>query len=285
MLRRHPFPVFLIILLIASLACGQAAPAPAPLDAVAEATSVQLTVVARQTEAVLSNPPPTATPTASIPTMTFTPLVSPTPEYTATPTIPQVSVSVDTNCREGPGKTFPNLGSLLVGETTEVIGGEPKGEYWYVVNPDQPSGYCWLWGEYATFTGNVYILPVFTPPPPPSSSFSVTYVGIETCNTYWIDFNVKNESDATFKSISITLTDTTTEPDTIVTQQTNGFINNDACSGPVKKDTLGPGESTIVSSPAFSYNPTGHNINGKVVLCTDLNQTGTCVTRENNFKP
>jgi hypothetical protein len=284
MYKRHPFPIFIIFLLVASLACGQFGGASAPLDPNAQATSVQQTVVARQTEAVLNNPP-TLTPTIGPPTLTFTPAFTSTPLLTDTPSVPQVSVSLDTNCREGPGKTFENVGSLLVGESTDVIAGEPKGEYWYVRNPDNPTGYCWLWGEYATFTGNIYILPIYTPPPPSTTSFTVTYSGIETCNTYWIDFKLENESDATFKSISITLEDSTTNPKTVASAQTNGFINNDACSGPARKETLGPQETTIVSSPAFSYNPAGHNIKGKVILCTELNQTGTCITKENDFKP
>ena len=284
MFKRHPLTAMLFILLITSIACGQSASVPPTLDPNAQATSVQETVVARQTEAVLSNPP-TLTPTLAPPTLTFTPVFTPTPSFTPTPTTPQVSVSVDTNCRQGPGKTFPNLGSLLVGETTEVIAGEPKGEYWYVVNPDNPAGFCWLWGEYATLTGNVYTLPIYTPPPPPTSSYTVSYAGIETCSTYWIDFKIKNESDATFKSISMSIEDSSTNPKTVVSSQTNGFINNDACSGPTKKDVLGPRETVIVSSPAFSYNPAGHNLTAKVTLCTDVNQTGTCISKENSFKP
>ena len=50
----------------------------------------------------------------------------------------------------------------------ETIGRDLNGNYWYIRNPSSSNGYCWLWGEYATVTGNVGALPVFTPPPTPT---------------------------------------------------------------------------------------------------------------------
>jgi hypothetical protein len=81
-----------------------------------------------------------------------------------------VSVSVDTNCRTGPGKIYDYIGALIVGETAEVVGQSMDGQYWIIKNPDQP-GECWLWGYYATVEGPVAGLPKYTPPPTPTPSF------------------------------------------------------------------------------------------------------------------
>ena len=39
--------------------------------------------------------------------------------------------------------------------------------YWIVNNPDRP-GECWLWGQYASVSGDTSSLPVRTPPPTPT---------------------------------------------------------------------------------------------------------------------
>jgi hypothetical protein len=103
-----------------------------------------------------------------------TPQPSPTPSatITLTPTQekPMVSVSVDTNCRTGPGKIYDWIGGLLVGEKAEVVGASTDGQYWIIKNPDQ-NGECWLWGNYATVSGDTVDLPRYTPPPTPTPAF------------------------------------------------------------------------------------------------------------------
>lgn len=113
-------------------------------------------------------PEPTATETL-IPTITLT------PTETLTPTLdkPIVSVSVDTNCRTGPGKQYDLIGALLLGEQADVVGIYAGGEYWIIKNPDR-SGECWLWGYYASVTGPTDGLPVYTPPPTPTPVYDWT---------------------------------------------------------------------------------------------------------------
>ncbi len=112
----------------------------------------------------------------TIPTATFTLTLSPTntltPTMTLTPTLdkPMVTVSVDTNCRTGPGKVYPYVGALLIGEEAEVVGESMDGQYWIINNPDM-AGECWLWAYYATVTGPVTGLPKYTPPPTPTPAF------------------------------------------------------------------------------------------------------------------
>lgn len=107
------------------------------------------------------------------PTLTPTPTVTLTPTLTLTPTPskPMVSVSVDTNCRTGPGKIYDWIGALLVGEQAEVVGVSMDGQYWVVKNPDQ-AGECWLWGNYATVTGSTANLQQYITPPTPTPEFT-----------------------------------------------------------------------------------------------------------------
>ncbi len=104
------------------------------------------------------------------PSLTPTLTLSPTITLTLTPMTPKVSVSVDTNCRKGPGTLYDYIGALLVGETGTVLGKSSDGLYWIIQNPDAP-GTCWLWGNYASIVGDTTMLPVYTPPPTPTPSF------------------------------------------------------------------------------------------------------------------
>ena len=99
------------------------------------------------------------------PQFTFTPSDTPTPTFTLQLAVgaPMVSVSVDTNCRMGPGTPYENIGSLMAGESAEVVGRGPGADFWVIMNPDS-LGTCWIWGQYATVTGDTSKLPVVYPP-------------------------------------------------------------------------------------------------------------------------
>jgi hypothetical protein len=107
-------------------------------------------------------------------TETITPTNEPdTPDITQPPPTqtpvrisdrPMVSVSYKTNCRTGPGIGYTRVGGLLVGQQAEIVGVSEDGEYWVIKNPLRP-GECWLWGRYATVSGDTSGLPRVTPPP------------------------------------------------------------------------------------------------------------------------
>ena len=109
----------------------------------------------------------TETPPSLTPTLTS---ISATPTFTLTPTpsTPIVSVSLDTNCRKGPGQAYDITGALLAGETTEVVGKNSDSNYWIITNPDNPTTTCWLWGEYASVSGNQSNLSEISIPPSPT---------------------------------------------------------------------------------------------------------------------
>jgi uncharacterized protein YgiM (DUF1202 family) len=122
--------------------------------------------------------PPTATLTLS-PTTTETPTVT----ATFTLSVPMVTVSQNTNCRAGDLKAYDMLGALLVGETAEVIGKNADGDYWVVRLPD--GKVCWLWGTYATVSGDTSKIPVMTPPPTPTPTHTATATATATETVKW----------------------------------------------------------------------------------------------------
>lgn len=286
MSKRSPLLVSAAVLASAALACSQFTPAAPPQDPNAADVSIAQTVAARQTEAAPVNPP-TATFTASSlpPTLTLEPTLSATPEFTPTLETPLITVSVDTNCRTGPGQVFERVGILLVGETAEIVGREPRGEYWLIPNPDGGEvEYCWVWGKYATVTGNLLPLLFASPPPTPVLNVNISYTKLETCNgVWWVDFKLENLSGVSFKSISLVVRDA--ETNTVATMELNGFTNKDGCETTRTVEALIAGGTVTVSSSAFGYNPSGNNLGAKIKLCTSLDRTGACLEREISFKP
>lgn len=165
--------------LLAAMACNLPfSPAPAQDELGSVQTSVAGTLIAQLTltpgqapDQIEPTEQPVSTP-EPLPTSTITP--TPTETLTPTPSVPMVSVSVNTNCRFGPGAVYDYLGALLVGETAEIAGRDPSGDYWYIRNPDDPANFCWLWGEYAEAVGNYGSVPILTPPPTPTPTYTAT---------------------------------------------------------------------------------------------------------------
>jgi hypothetical protein len=290
MFKPNPILISVTVLMIASLACsfsGITTPDPNFIN-----TSVAQTFAAIQAQNTQPGIPvgsdtPTPTFTAS-PTVTLTPTITltPTPIFTATPSVPQISVSVPTNCRVGPGKAYDRVGALLVGEVTEIYGRDLAGNYWYVRNPDNSGGFCWLWGEYATFGGNISVLPIFTPPPTPTPvpAFEASYFGLESCNTsWWVEVKLENKGGIAFRSISLSVQDTVTN--TTVSLSDDNFKNNNGCDSSDSRNTLDTGDVVVVSSSSYAYDPTGHKIRATITVCSEEGVNGTCVTDVINFTP
>jgi hypothetical protein len=254
-------------------------------------TAVMSTMIAGATQTaqgvipvdVVESPLPTSTP--ELPTLTPTVTLTPTPIFTATPVVPQISVSVATNCRIGPGKIYDRVGALLVGQVSEVVGRNATNNYWYIRNPNRPEGFCWLWGEYATVTGNFAVLPVFTPPPTPTPmpAFEAEYDGLETCSGWWVDIELINVGGISFDSVALTVRDLDTN--VVVTMNSDTFTNLNGCSDSSSRDTLDPGESPNISSTAFAYDPSGHELRATITLCSGEGLNGTCLTEVIEFEP
>jgi hypothetical protein len=289
MRKSNPILLSVTVLLILSLACVLPAPAPTQ-DINAIGTAIMQTMMAAVTQTaqgvvpidVVDSPTPTLTP---LPTLSPTATLSPTPLFTTTPLIPQISVSVATNCRVGPGRVYDRVGALLVGQVAEVVGRDSSSTYWYIRNPNRSDAFCWIWGEFATVTGNFSVLPVYTPPPTPTPvpSFEASYNGIETCVGWWFDIKLTNTGGLTFRSISLAVRDLDT--DTVVSMSADKFTATDGCVSSSTEDTLGPDDTVTVSTAAFAYNPTGHDMRATITLCSNVGVSGTCVTEVIEFTP
>ncbi len=101
---------------------------------------------------------------------------------TATEAPPTLTVSVDTNCRSGPGFKYFYRGALLIGEVGQIVGKAEDGEYVVIVNPDRPGEECWVWLEYGQVFGSLDGVPIFDVPSIPKASGVGGYVWIDFCN-------------------------------------------------------------------------------------------------------
>lgn len=114
-----------------------------------------------------------STPTITATLATSTPIFTSTPGFTSTPSVPQVSVSTNTNCRTGPSTQYDLIDGLFVGQTATVVGKNTATGYW-VIQRLNGSGTCWLWGQFATASGNTAALPEYPVPPTPTPTKTPT---------------------------------------------------------------------------------------------------------------
>jgi hypothetical protein len=297
----------LVAVLFATYAC--LLPTVSITDPNSQATMLAATVNAAvgQTQ-VAAGTPPTATlsPTVTYtPTLTFTPTQTPTPSntppptltftpfvfFTVTPLVPMISVSVPTNCREGPAKYYPILGSLLVGQAVQVYARDPTGDWWQIHDPSGGE-FCWVSDLYGTFSGLTDTLPIYTPRPTPlptytstpAPGFDLSYDGLVDCTTeWWPEIRLENTGDITFRSVEITVKDVATSHS--VSDDANNFVDNFDCSSSNSKSTLLPGKAVTISSPSFTTDPTGHKLRTTVTLCSESDLDGDCVTETITAKP
>lgn len=304
--------VSILTLLLASLACA----IPGLPDPNAVSTAAAETVVADLTmnakAFVTFTPAPTETmtltptlirPTARPATETFTPFptITGTPAtetptvtltFTSAPLDVEISVSRPTNCRTGPGKAYEIAGTLMVDETADVLGQDPTGDYWYIPNPDPGVEFCWVWGEYATFTGNSLLVPVFTPPATatssattvPSLNFRLKGNGLESCDgVWWLKIEITNTSEYAFSSLKIEMYDL--DKNVVRVTSSNGFASRIGCGPFTTAEQIMPGSAFIVDGSKFDYNIHGHKMKAYVTMCTEKELKGICTTRESNFRP
>src|SRR5688572_26013148 len=211
-------PTLLSVTVLLILSQASTSPGISPPDSNSVNTAIAQTIIVGLTQsatafvptAIVESPTLPFTLTPELPTLTPTTTLSPAPVFGVTPVVPQISVSVPTNCRVGPGRVYDRVGALLLGEVAKVVGRNPAGDYWLIRNPNRNNEFCWLWGEYATLTGNLNVLPVYTPPPTPTPmpNFAAFYLRKETCTGWWVDIELENTGGVSFRSISLTVQDT-----------------------------------------------------------------------------
>ena len=224
-------------------------------------------------------PPPAIAPTdTTAPTITQTP----TETLTPTPSVPLVSVTVNTNCRFGPGLVYDYLGALLEGETAEIHGVNPGGNFWYIENPDNPGEYCWITAAYAVVTGDTSQVPVLTPPPTPTHTpvplnFNVGNPVVMDCGgNIYVEFVVSNTGSQTFWSFKLNVEDLDTS--VVKTLTGNCFQSAAGCAAGIV-DFVDPGGEAFLMVGPYSYDPFGHQVRTTAKMCSEANHNGTCVEK------
>lgn len=221
-------------------------------------------------------------------TPSFTPSLSPSPTgtITSTPNFPRVTLGADTNCRSGPGTSYEILGLVKAGQTAEIVGQDFDHGNWVIRLPSNPVIICWIWRASATSTGNTASVPVFTPQATPTETigFSLSYDNIISCGSnFAVKFKIVNDSDFTWESNQVILTDRTTNVTTTINR--NNFTNYNGCTLAANDTNLAPGEVGFTTSNNLAANPAGHDFKAILQLCTAEGQTGTCTTETITFTP
>ena len=293
--KRNRITLLIVLLTVSALACNLQYVQPVTQDPNTSFTAAAQTIAAVVNQTLAAplpqqpqpQQPPPINPPADTPAPSITPSATlvPTIAFTNTSAVITLSVTVDTNCRTGPGKVYDYLGGLYIGQTAEVYGRNSANDYWYIRLPENSSVFCWVTGQYATVTGNFAGLPVFTPPatPTPKPDFEMAYAGMDSCVGWWLEFKLKNIGPFPFKSYSISVKDLTTS--TTVTASGDGFTNLGACVSSDFVPALGSGNTVLLSGPAFLYNPNNHKIKATITLCTKNGLGGECITHTLEFKP
>lgn len=109
-----------------------------------------------------ATPAPTATPTA-----THSPTSTPTLTPTTTPVIVDLRVTGElVNCRFGPGTVYELMNELDEGQSARVVGRNQSLTWWYIRDPGNPNGFCWVSANVTETQGAVEELPVVQSPVP-----------------------------------------------------------------------------------------------------------------------
>jgi hypothetical protein len=119
----------------------------------------------------------------------------------------------------------------------------------------------------------------------PAPGFTASYSNLESCTGtgWWVDLQLQNSGGIPFNSIALTLTDTATG--SVLPLYSDDFVDRNGCGEVNTWDNLPTGAARLVSSPTFSYDPSGHELRVTLTLCSNPAQSGTCVTQRLIFTP
>jgi len=272
--------VFLVSLACAGFSSTQETDTLARTQTSLASTSDALQTAASQSEA--TQPPPPEQPTQ---TETVSEAQSEKTEPPPPPTGPTISASVSTNCREGPSPDYKVLGYLLSNQTSEVHGRDSSQNWWYIINPEKPNNFCWVWKETTTVTGDTSSLPIITPPPaPPEVSFTASFSGVNMCDgNPLLVFGVSNSSEvelesARMKIVDITESEIVFEP---VKDNTPFMTAGSGCNP--NEDTLAPGGAGFVGGKVTRLSLPGATIQAVIMLCSENDLNGVCAQRTLEF--
>ncbi len=108
----------------------------------------------------VATPMPTA-----IPTLTLFP--APVPTVTPTPAPARVDLRITgerVNCRFGTGTVYELINELDQGQSARVVGRDASSAWWYIRDPGNPDGFCWVSANVTEVQGAAEELPVVQAP-------------------------------------------------------------------------------------------------------------------------
>jgi hypothetical protein len=176
---------------------------------------------------------------------------------TSTPGPPMISVSVDTNCRSGPGLIYEYLGALMTYEEAEVLAQSTVPGFWVIENPDLLGSECWVGEQYASIQGDTSGLPVRTPPPTATPEETAPSLGSIAGFIYYDGNNngqFGDPQDSPIPNIGVSLLEGHCSAANVVFAHTN----TDAGGGYIFTD-VPPGQYCVVSGN-INWVPLFYNI-------------------------
>ena len=219
------------------------------------------------------------------PTVTATETPLPEPSATATIEIPMAEVVRESNCRVGPAGNYDLVATYQAGQMLEIAAKDLGGGYWFARNPDKPEEQCYLLAQNITISGDTSALPKFTPRPSPTAApyFNVTFKKFDTCEGEdFALFIIENTGSVPFRSAYIKVTDQKVNKS--VEQALNAFDLRVRCVLAKNIAPLDPGATGYVTSPPFQWSARGNKLRAVIMLCTEKDLKGTCVTRSLDVK-
>ncbi len=112
-----------------------------------------------------------ALPTSPVPvpasTGSATPATIPTKPSTVTPRPHDVDVVAGdkpVNCRFGPGIIYAVIDELEPYQSAQAAGRDSTSQWWYLRNPNNPGGFCWVAASATDMDAQATSLPVVEPP-------------------------------------------------------------------------------------------------------------------------
>ena len=294
--------IFSVILLLALAACSSPTepaieiPSPEPTAFVQDDSF--RTLVAGTLTALAESATPTQEllPTDTTPEPTLQTLPTNKPYVSPTRMVVTITINDDLNCRKGPATYYPIVAILKKGVTVEAFGRDLNNAYFFVRDPVSGSSGCWILGSFGTITGNLEILPVFTPiptpqptntPTPPPTPFTVSFVGLTQCGTgFAANFSIVNTGK--YKLESIRIQNKVAGIDAPFIHLSDYFIQWSKGAEYLRQKELLVSEGGIVSTcqpGGFTSDPTGLKVTSKIAVCTGNSLSGICYNQELTFIP
>jgi hypothetical protein len=219
------------------------------------------------------------------PTLTATETPAPEPSETATPEAPKAEVVRETNCRVGPAGNYELVAKYPVGQILEIVAKDLGAGYWFVKNPEKPEEQCYLLAQNIKINGDTSALAKFTPPPSPTSApyFTVSFKKFDTCKGgNFASFIVENTGSVPFRSAYIKVIDQ--KANKSVEQALNAFDQFAGCVLAKNIAPLNSGGTGYVTSPSFNWVVNRDKLRAVIMLCTEKDLRGICVTQTINVK-